>query len=172
MLEIWNCFEKTIATEKVSIKFSSVHLVCGFDKPDKLSSQSKKNTQSPKQATKCKVYFHHLFLKVLHCTLEMRLWQPWGIIFAGNPMLPFNDRKLSYKSFCFREEICKLSSAQIGYCFENHALLFCWKSKFFCLNFQKWLEKQFFQIKFPNFFSLRTLIGGLTHLTKQLCKKT
>ena len=69
-----------------------------------------------------------------------------------NPMLPFNDRKLSYKSFCFREEICKWSSAQIVYGFENHAWLFCGKSKFFCLNFQKWLKKQLFQIKFPNLF--------------------
>ena len=33
-LEYWNCFEKTFATEKISIKFSSVHLVCGSDKPD------------------------------------------------------------------------------------------------------------------------------------------
>ena len=63
---------------------------------------SKENTHSPKQATKCKVYFYQLFLKVLNWTLEMRLWQPWENIFAGKPMFPFDDRTLSYKYFCFR----------------------------------------------------------------------
>ena len=133
--------------------------------------RAEENTQSPKQGTKCKIYFYHLFRNVFHWTLEMRLWRPWEIIFAGKPIFPFNDRKLPFKKFCFQKNFWKWSSAQLVYGFENHALLFSWKSKFFLLRFQNWLKKTNFPGLFPQFFSFRTLIGSLTHLTKQLCKK-
>ena len=70
--------------------------------------RSTENTHSPKQATKCKVYFYQLFHKVLNWTLEMRLWQPWENVFAGKPMFPFDDRTLSYKYFCFRKFFLKM----------------------------------------------------------------
>ena len=114
--------------------------------------RAEENTQSPKQGTKCEVYFYHLFLKVLHWTLEMRLWQPWEIIFAGKPMCSFNDRRLSFKQFCFQKIFWKWSSAQVGYGFENNALLFCWKSKFFLLKDENWLKKHIFQVNFTIFF--------------------
>ena len=93
---------------------------------------------------------------MLHWTIEMRLWQPWEIIFAGKPMCSFNDRRLSFKQFCFQKNLWKCSSAHVGYGFENHALQFYWKSKFFLLKVQNWLKKQKFQVNFPNcFLSLR-----------------
>ena len=70
--------------------------------------RTKENTHSPKQATKCIVYFYQLFLKVLNWTLEMRLWQPWENIFAGKPMCPFDDRTLSYNYFCFWKFFLKM----------------------------------------------------------------
>ena len=51
------------------------------------------------------------------------------------------------------------------YCFAETPCFFCSKSKI------DW-RTQFFQVNFPNFFSLLTLIGGLTHLTEEFCKKT
>ena len=115
--------------------------------------RAEENTQSPKQATKCKVYFYHLFLKVLNWTLEMRLWQHWEKIFAGNPMFPFDHPKLSYKYFCFAKNFWKWSSAQVGYGFENHASLFCWRTKFFFLKVQNWLKKKFSRLISPFYFS-------------------
>ena len=119
---------------------------------NKFPLRSNESTHSPKQATKCKVYFHLFFPKVLNWTLEMRLWQPWENIFAGKPMFPFNDRKLSYKYFCFQKKFWKWSTAQVGYGFENHASLFCWKTKFFFVKIQNWLKKHFFQGNFPILF--------------------
>ena len=101
----------------------------------------------------------------------MRLWQPWENIFAGNPMFPFLDRQRSYKKICFRKSFWKWSSAQVGYGFENHALLFCRRSKLFFSSKSKTGPKNnFSRLIFP-IFSLRTMIGGLTHLTKEICKK-
>ena len=114
--------------------------------------RSKENTHSPKQATKREVYFYHLFFKVLHWTLEMRLWQPWENVSVGNPMFPFNDRKLSYKYFCFQKNFWKWSIAQVGYRFQIHAPLFCWKTKFLFHKVQNWLIKQIFQVNFPILF--------------------
>ena len=132
--------------------------------------RAEENTQITKQGTRCKFYFYHVFLKVLHWTLEMRLWQPWENISAGNPMFLFNDRKISYKYFCFQKNFWKWSTAQVGYGFENHASLFCWKTKFFFLKFKIDWKNNFSRLISP-FFSLRTMIGGLTHLTKEICKK-
>ena len=50
------------------------------------------------------------------------------------------------------EILWKWSSAQVGYGFENNALLFCWKSKFFLLKDQNWLKKQIFHVNFTIFF--------------------
>ena len=134
--------------------------------------RSKENTHSPKQATKCKVYFYQLFLKVLNWTLEMRLWEPWENLFAGNPMFPFKDRKLSYRYFCFQKIFWNWSTAQVGYDFENHTSLFCWKTKFFFLKFQNWLKKQFFQVIFPILFlSARLSVVWHTWL-KNFAQKT
>ena len=130
------------------------------------------NTQSPKLATNCKIYHYHHFLEVLHWTRELCLWQPWESIFAGIPMFPFNDRKLSNSYFCFHVIFWKRSSAQVGCGFENHALLLCWKSKFFLLKVQNCLKKNNFSRLIFTFMSLCTLIGGLAHLTELFCKKT
>ena len=43
------------------------------------------------------------------------------------------------------------SSAHVGYGFEYHALLFCWKSKFFLVKVQNCLKKQIFKVNFHNF---------------------
>ena len=55
-------------------------------------------------------------------------------------------------SFASRNFFWKWSSAQVGYGFENNALLFCWKSKFFLLKDQNWLKKQIFQVNFTIFY--------------------
>ena len=107
----------------------------------------------------------------MHWTFEMRLWQTWENILEGNPMFPFNDRRLSFKKFCFQKNFCKWSSAQVGYGFENHALLFCWKYKFFSSK-SKIDSKNIYSRLTPQIFFLRKLIGDLTHLTKKLWKKT
>ena len=138
----------------------------------KFPHRSNESTHSSKQATKRKVYLYHLFLKVLHWTLEMRLWQPWENISAGNPKFPFNDRKLSYNFFCFQKNFWKWSTAQVGYGFENHASLFCWKTKFFFLKIQNWLKKHFFQGNFPILFlSARWSVVWHTWL-KKFAEKT
>ena len=123
--------------------------------------RSKENTRSPKQATKCKV-----FLSSFSQSVALNTWNtPLTTLF------PLNDRKLSYKYFCFQKNFWKWSTAHVGYCFENHASLFCWKTKFFFLKFRNWLKKHIFQVNFPQFISLRMLIGGLTHLIKEICRK-
>ena len=80
----------------------------------------------------------------------------------------FNDRKLSYKYFYFHKFFWNCSSAHVGYVFENHALLFCWKSKFFLHKFQNWLKKTIFQrLISPIFFlSSRWLAVWHTWLKK------
>ena len=119
-------------------------------------SEQKKTHKVLNNAESVKFTFIIFFLEMLHWTIEMRLWQPWEIIFAGKPMCSFNDRRLSFKQFCFQKNLWKCSSAHVGYGFENHALQFYWKSKFFLLKVQNWLKKQKFQVNFPNcFLSLR-----------------
>ena len=89
---------------------------------------------------------------MLHWTRELCLRQTWENIFTGNSMLPFNDRKLSYKYFCFQKKFWKFSSAYVGYSFENQALLFCWKSKFCLLKVQNCLKKTNLQGYISHFF--------------------
>ena len=129
------------------------------------------NTQSPKQATKCKVYFYHLFLKVMHWTSEMRLWQSWENIFDGNPMFPFNERRLSFKYFCFQKIFWKWSSAQVGYGFENHALLFCWKYKFFSSKSRNDSKNSFSRLTPQIFFSASWSVVKHTWLLNNFAKR-
>ena len=136
---------KSICVRKILPKFFLFTPNLFFLKPlTNFPLRAEENKHSPKQATKRKIQFYHLFLKVLHWTLEMRLWKHWENLFAGSPMFPFNDRKLSYKYFCFHKIFWKRSSAHVGYGFEKYALLFCWKSMFFLLRVQNCLEKTIF----------------------------
>ena len=130
-------FWKSICITKILPKFFLFSLSLSFWHPwlTFLSEQKKTNAVLNKPQN-VKITFIIFFLKVLHWTLEKRLWKPWENLFAGNPMFPFNDRKLSYKYFCFQKIFWKRSSAHVGYGFENHALLICWKSMFFLLRVQ------------------------------------
>ena len=126
----------------------------GLTPPTNFPVRLKKNTQSRKQATKSKVYFHYLFLRVLHWRCEMRLWQPGLKIFARTPTFPFKVRKLSYKVFfCFRKtKLPKLFPWTRGlHFFENHALLFYWKSKFFFCPKSEVDRKTVFNVSFSQF---------------------
>ena len=105
LLEIWKCFDKTFATEKISINFSSVHLVCGFDTPDNLSCQSKKAHKVLNQPEKVKFTFIIIFSKCCTGHLNCAFENPEKNIFVGNPMFPFEGRKLSYKCSCFQIKI-------------------------------------------------------------------
>ena len=138
--------------------------------------RAQENTNSPKQDTKCNVYFYHLFLKVLHWTLEMRLWQALENLFAGNPMFPFYDQKFFYKYFCFQKNIWNWPSAHVGYGFENQALLFCWKSKLFPLKIQNWFfvkkKTNFSKVNFPNFFLTARWLEVWHTLMKNFARKT
>ena len=87
-------------------------------------------------------------------------------------MFPFKDRKFSYKHSCFQKTFWNCSSAYKGYDFGNHALLFCWKSKFFSPKSENDRITVFLRLVLPRFFSLRTWIGVLPHLTKEFCKTT
>ena len=108
----------------------------------KFSIRFKKITQSPKKATSSKVYFYQLFLKVLQWTREMRLRQPCVKKFARNPIFPLKDPNF-YTVIVASEKFLNCSSGHVGYSFESHALLFCWKFNFFLLKFRKQKNNNF-----------------------------
>ena len=132
------------------------------------------NTQSAKEATKVKFTFIIIFSKCFTGHLKCAFDNPEKTFSPESLMLPFNDRKLSYKYFCFQKFFWKCSSAPVGYGFEILAFCFAESPSFFRLKIQNWFLKRktnFSKGNFPDFFSLHTLIGGLTHLVKEICKK-
>ena len=115
---------------------------------------SKENTHSPKQATKCKVYFYQFFLKVLNWTLEMRLWQPWANIFAGKPMFPLDSRKLSSNYFCFRKFFLKMFICTSRLRFWDSCLTVMLKVQVFSTQSPKLFEENIFsRLVYPILFS-------------------
>ena len=128
--------------------------------------RAEENTQSPKQATKCKFYFLSTFSQ----SVALDAWSP-PLTTLRNHFRQKTDVSVERpKTFIQivllpQQNFWKWSSAQVGYGFENHALQFCWKSKFFLLKVQNWLKKQIFQVKFPNCFpSLRWSVVWHTRL--------
>ena len=103
LLNTWKIFEKTFATENFSLNFCSVRLSCGFDTQGWLFVSEKKVTQRFKEATNRKVYFYHLFLKVLLWTREMRLRQPCVKIFGEKSDLPVQIPKFFMQKLLFQE---------------------------------------------------------------------
>ena len=176
LLKIWKCFEENNCDRKIFDKSFLCTFGLRFWHTWLTFLSGYKNTQKPKLATNCKIYVYHHFLKVLHWTGELCLWQPWENIFAGNPIFPFNDRKFSYKYFCFQISFWKRSSAQVGYGFENHALLFCWTSKLLLFKIQNWFfvnkKNKFFEGYFLRIFLFaRWLVIWHTWL-KNFARKT
>ena len=123
-------------------KFFPKYFLCTpklwFWHPGLVFCQWKKVTQRFKEASNRKIYFYHLFLKVLLWTREMRLWQPCVKIFGKKSDLAVQITKTFIQILLFQESFYKCSSGHVGYNFANHALLFCWKSKFFLLKVRNW----------------------------------
>ena len=122
-------------------------------------SLKKKVTRRFRGATYRKVYFYHLFLKVLLWTREMRLWQPCVNFFGKKSDLPVQITKSFIQKMLLQESFSKCSSGHVGYSFENHALLFCWKAKLFLLKIRTWQK---------NYFSMLVFAVSLPHERKSL----
>ena len=113
----------------------------------KFSIRFKKITQSLKEATSSKVYIYQPFLKILQWTREMRFRQPCVKDFARNPIFPLRDPNF-HTVIVASEKFLNCSSGHVGYSFENHALLFCWKFKFFLLKVRKRKNNNFSRLVF------------------------